>query len=534
MESPLARPDTARAPGAARRRTGDVPVTPSPRGSWGSNASPSRSSTSGPHLVGGGGAPPPTMPVPRQDLPLAAPSAPPAPPRRSPRTTGETPSLDDRLEGLAARATPPHGADRPASRPPMDEPLAPDPLVDERMVLPGPTAPAYDSRPDRYEDPYGGDVYDDTYGDDDYEDYGASYDRDEPSRRFARGCGRPAAAAMIVAGLVVLLLLIGLFWVRRQIDPGGDPGPKVRVEVVAGQSTGEIGETLEKAGVITNSTVWTWYVRLKGGGDIQAGVYEIPTNLSMDDALKALEAKPLPPGTKRVTVPEGQTLGQIKARLTSGDKAVPGFTAAGFDAALKDPAVRSKYLPPGQTSLEGTFFPDTYDLAKEAKEKDLLLKMRDQFDSTLDGLNLETIAEQQGRSPYEVLVVASLIEEEARVDTDRSKIARVIYNRLAKGTPLQIDAALCYEKRQTPCVVTAADKQSDSGYNVYKVKGLPPTLIAAPGRKSIEAALHPAVGDWVYYVLDPNLPKGEHFFTADYAEFQSAKQRCKDAGLGCG
>lgn len=339
--------------------------------------------------------------------------------------------------------------------------------------------------------------------------------------------------AFAALGVVCILFLMGAFWVKRQIDPGGPPGEKVRVEIVAGQSTGEIGSTLEKAGIIESSSVWTWYIRLKGGGDIQAGVYDINTNLSMDEALKALEAKPLPPGTKRVTVPEGQTVLQMQQRLTESDKKVEGFTPEGFTAALADPAVRSKYLQPDQ-SVEGTFFPNTYDLAKDATEKTALAKMRDEFDATMDDLGVNAGAAALNRTPYEIVIIASIIEEEARVAEDRAKVARVIYNRLDQEIALYIDAINCYDLNPAPCVPSNVDFEVDSPYNSRKVKGLPPTPIAAPGRASLEAALHPAEGDWLYYVLDPQLPEGTHRFTASIDEFNAAKARCEDAGLGCG
>jgi UPF0755 protein len=481
------------------------------------------------------------------------------------RPTGENPAFADRLDGLVSRATPPHGhregapaprprdplaAPRPEPRgapPPADElpPTAPVPVArPPARPAPGPgpapsVVPAPGRRPpyepgyeEPYDDGYGVDGYDDSYGDEPYDEF----DEDEPVDPERRsGCGRPV---MILAGagvLMVLVLLVAMFWVRGQIDPGGEPGDTVRVEIVAGQSTGEIGTVLEEAGVISSATLWPWYVRFKGGGDIQAGVYEIPTNLSMGEALDALADKPLPPGTKRVTIPEGQTIGEIRARVTEGEQAVAGFTPEGFDAALADPVVRSKHLPADQESLEGTFYPETYDLAEDATEVDLLTKMRDEFDATMDELGVDAGAEAVGLSPYEVLIVASIIEEEARVDEDRPRVARVIYNRLAEAPRLLfIDAINCYGAQMVPCIPNELDFEAESPYNSRKTPGLPPTPIAAPSRKSIEAALHPAEGPWTYYVLDPDLGEGRHLFTDSEQEFEAAKDRCRDAGLGCG
>jgi UPF0755 protein len=114
-------------------------------------------------------------------------------------------------------------------------------------------------------------------------------------------------------------------------------------------------------------------------------------------------------------------------------------------------------------------------------------------------------------------------------------IARVIYNRLAQGIPLGVDATICYALDERPCELDEEDLAIDSPYNSRQVAGLPPTPIAAPGRAALEAALNPADGPWLYYVLDPNAEiEGGHFFTDDYDEFLRVKNECEAAGLGCG
>jgi UPF0755 protein len=128
--------------------------------------------------------------------------------------------------------------------------------------------------------------------------------------------------------------------------------------------------------------------------------------------------------------------------------------------------------------------------------------------------------------------VASLIEEESKVPEERPMVARVIYNRLRQGMPLGIDATSRYEAEIEGRERGDIDFTSDSPYNTRRVRGLPPTPIASPGRASIEAALDPAEGPWLYYVLED--AEGNHFFTESNSEFLAAKQRCEDAGLGCG
>ncbi|MDZ7733435.1 MAG: endolytic transglycosylase MltG [Acidimicrobiia bacterium] len=204
-----------------------------------------------------------------------------------------------------------------------------------------------------------------------------------------------------------------------------------------------------------------------------------------------------------------------------------GTDPAELDAALDQ--VTSRYLPSEDTSLEGFLFPDTYELAEEDAGNELALVTRlvEEFDRVATELGYGE-PNPFGLSAYELVIVASLIEEEARVPEDRTKISRVIHNRLEQGMTLGIDAALLYELGHTDSL-TQSQLETDSPYNTRLNAGLPPTPIAMPGRGSLEAALNPAEGDWLYYVLADE--SGAHFFTSDYDEFLAQKQASQDAGL---
>jgi UPF0755 protein len=130
-------------------------------------------------------------------------------------------------------------------------------------------------------------------------------------------------------------------------------------------------------------------------------------------------------------------------------------------------------------------------------------------------------------TPYEAIIVASLIERESQVPEERAKVARVIYNRLAQGMPLGIDASLNYALGRP--ATTQSQLATDSPYNLREVAGLPPTPIAVPGRAALEAAVAPVPGDWLYYVLADE--SGRHTFTDTYEEFLDAKAECQAAGL---
>jgi UPF0755 protein len=369
----------------------------------------------------------------------------------------------------------------------------------------------------------------DDFGDDVYYDADDGGDDDLPRRR---GC-RAALAVLLV--LVLAAGAAGWFawaWVQDQIDPPGEPGELVMVDIPEGTSTAGIGRVLEDAGVIENATVWNWYTKLHDVGTFQAGSYEMQRNSSIDEAVDALGADPLPPDSRMVTVPEGYTTAQTLARLADPAEGIPGFTPDALQAALALPTSRSAYLPADATSIEGTLFPESYAVEDGEDPAMVLQKMVVHFDEVMGELDANNRAAQLGYSPYQVLIVASLVEKEARVPEDRAKVARVIYNRLAAGTPLGIDATLCYEQAETPCSLTESELAAASAYNTRVLAGLPPTPIAAPGRASIEAALAPADGDWVYYVLAGE--DGHHAFTASYDEFQELKAECAEKGLGCG
>ncbi|HET9610750.1 MAG TPA: endolytic transglycosylase MltG, partial [Acidimicrobiales bacterium] len=384
-------------------------------------------------------------------------------------------------------------------------------------------------------DDYGDDAYaDDGYGDDGYYDEYDEIDDEADDLPRRKGC-RNALVALAV--LVVLAMVAGWFawsWAQDKIDPPGEPGEVVIVDIPEGTTTAGVGDILADAEVITDSGMWGWYTRLREVGTIQAGRYEMRLNSSFAEAIDDLGNDPFPPDSRLVTIPEGLTQAQIAERLADPETGVPGFTVEGVEAALADPASRSPVLPENQPLLEGTLFPETYAVEDGDTEADVIQRMVAQFDDVAADLQLQSRAEAVGLSPYEVVIVASMIEREAGIVEDGPRIARVIYNRIEAGEPLGIDATSCYEKGEIPCTLTDDELTDNTPYDTREQTGLTPTPIASPGRASLEAALAPADGDWRWYVLDAEKNDGSSYFTNDYDDFLAAKQRCTEAGLGCG
>jgi len=397
--------------------------------------------------------------------------------------------------------------------------------------------PPHDREPDPedgFEDEYD-DRHDDPYDEwDDHERPGYDHEDEADYVTLRRESSRGRRVLAVLGGVALVLVLAvggaGL-WVRGQIDPSGEPGTPISIEIPEGATSDDIGKLLADEGIITSDFVWGWYLRINGGGPFQAGLYELAPNSAMGDVVDILSAGPKPPDERSFTVPEGLTVPEVVARLADPDKGL-GFDAATLQQLLDTGQVRSAFQPADQPSNEGILFPETYRVAADADELAVLQLMVAQLDATMTELGVETAQERFNLTPYEILITASLIEEETKVDAERSKVARVIYNRLKDGIPLGIDATSRYEAELEGRDREDIDFESDSPYNTRRQAGLPPTPIASPGRASIEAALNPADGPWIFYVLQD--AEGNHFFTDSNREFLAAKERCKEAGLGCG
>ncbi|SNS61070.1 UPF0755 protein [Geodermatophilus saharensis] len=338
-------------------------------------------------------------------------------------------------------------------------------------------------------------------------------------------------ALLVLAGLVAGIVfggraLIGLVNPEAEDYTGAGTGT-VQVRVGEGDTLSDIARTLVDAGVIASGEPFVDAAEGQPAATgIQPGVYSMREQMSGAAALDLL----LDPATRqvsRVTVPEGFTVEATLQRIAE----TTGLPIEDLRAAAADPAALG--LPAyANGSLEGFLFPATYDVEPDATAADVLESMVSRFTEMAADLQLEQRAAAAGRSVYDVVVVASMVQSETLLDEERPNVAQVVYNRLAQGIPLGIDATLAYGLQKNGNELTVTDLQTDSPYNTRTRAGLPPTPISAPGEASLEAALAPSTGDLLYYVLESQ--DGRHFFTASYDEFVAARQRCADAGLGCG
>jgi UPF0755 protein len=302
-------------------------------------------------------------------------------------------------------------------------------------------------------------------------------------------------------------------------DYTGAGKSSVTVTVPEGASLDEIGGILVDADVIKSTKAWDEAVRSEERAtSVQAGRYIMRTQIPAEDALALL----INPGESRVrvqfTIKEGLRLSHQVDALAAGTR----IPKAQFQAALKKPKDLGlpRYV---KNNPEGVLFPETYELTASATAKSTLQQMVRQYKTVAAEIDLEARAKALKRKPYEILIVASIIEREVRHEEDRAKVARVIYNRLDEGMKLGMDSTVAYAENLKTTTTTPQDRDSDSPYNTYKFKGLPPGPISAPGKAALEAAANPEDGKWLYFVT-VNLDTGETKFAETEEEFEKIRQ----------
>jgi UPF0755 protein len=287
----------------------------------------------------------------------------------------------------------------------------------------------------------------------------------------------------------------------------------------------EIGDLLARDGVVSSG--FFFYLRAKLDGDssnLYPGTYHLKLDMSYGQALKVLTTPPPRIPTTNVTIVPGETRAQVDARLRA--EGVAGSYAA---ATRSSPVLRPTwYRAPARTpSLEGFLFPDTYQLRSPISIRALVADQLTQFRHVFSRVGLG-YARSHGLSPYDVLIIASIVEKEASTVRDRPLVASVIYNRLKIGLPLGMDSTTRYEFNDYTKPLTNSQLASPSPYNTRLHAGLPPTPIDSPGLASIQAAAAPANTNYLYFVVKP-CGNGEMTFTSSYNQFLADSARYQQA-----
>jgi UPF0755 protein len=328
-------------------------------------------------------------------------------------------------------------------------------------------------------------------------------------RRRADVPVRTGSHVSILGGLLKLVLLsavVGalLFGALRYTgiigadDYRGTGSGSVEVVVPPGATGVQIGQALEKAGVVKSAEAfYQESLQDKRSAMIQPGTFKLKKQMSSEAAMDALLNRANRIETN-VVIPEGSRVGEIVEAIANGSD----ISEDDLEDVLDDPEALG--LPEeADGNPEGYLFPATYTVEDGMTAQDLLSQMVAQTVKVQQELNLDQRAAELDMTGEEILTVASILEYEARRDEDYPKVARVLYNRLDEDIPLQLDSTVSYvSKRKGDVWTTSAERADPSEYNTYQHIGLPPGPIGSPGRKTIEAALNPAEGSWLYFFAD--------------------------------
>ena len=345
----------------------------------------------------------------------------------------------------------------------------------------------------------------------------------EPAPSKRNGCWTLFKLFLGMGAVLVLIGIAGvflLFLAYQQVVQPGVPGKIVSVTVPEGATGKDIGKLLAAEDLIEHEILFRIALRIEGaGGPLKHGRYELPQGLSASQLLErlrkgptqALKAEEIPDECK-VTIPEGLTIAQTADLFPN-----PGA----FIKAASDPAHVARLGIQADT-LEGFLMPNTYFFDEQPEESDVIRRMVLQFEKEYAALTEEI----PGAADYDkntIVTVASLVEEEARVDDERALVAAVIYNRLDRNMALQMDSTIQYALKKYGQRILYEDRETDSPYNTYKHTGLPPGPISNPGVASLRAAMQPAQEDYLYFVS--NADGKTHTFSSTDAEHVRAVRR---------
>jgi len=321
-----------------------------------------------------------------------------------------------------------------------------------------------------------------------------------------------------IATIVIVVLLIAYFGLAIFKQSSN---PKQEVIVPAGSSVSQISNILQDKGIIPNTFVFKVGLYLSGKArNLKPGKYILKKEMGYKETVNALAAGPKI-SIFSITIPEGYENSKIVSLLC---KENPKFSSKKVTALISNSQNFNAFpfLSNKETkSLEGFLFPDTYQFSEENKIEDVINLMLKQFSKKTAGINWANNPMKYNTA--QIVIIASMIEAEARAPLERPLISSVIYNRLKKGMRLEVDATVqyCLPKRKPK--LFESDLKVASPYNTYQKKGLPAGPIGNPGLSSIKAALKPAKTSYLYYVLTDS-KKGTHTFTNTYEEFLKARK----------
>lgn len=332
---------------------------------------------------------------------------------------------------------------------------------------------------------------------------------------------------LFVLFVISILALGGVsYWIYSSLNNPQKHGKANHfIEIPKGSTPNEIIEKLTNEGVLASALPVQIYLRSFGeAGKLKAGEYQFSSPITPLQVLKELEKSEQ--RTTKLTVPEGYTRFDIAKRISDNFTFNPPLDDKDV-LALMDDASLIKDIDPQAKNLEGYMFPSTYNFPKTVTAPQIIKTMVEQFKKVWKP-EWNDRARQLGRTPHEIVTIASLIETESKFDDERAVVASVINNRLKKNIPLGIDQTAVYiakMRNRWDGVINKSDLEVDSPYNTRKYGGIPPGPISSVSESALEAALNPAQTDYIFYVLNVEKNDGSHNFYASASDFERGKAK---------
>lgn len=335
-----------------------------------------------------------------------------------------------------------------------------------------------------------------------------------------------------IAKFIAVILILGVFggylsWQYNDYLSPVEVEGEVKVIIPKGSSTSTISEILYDKGVIKNPYVFRFYIEHEEvASKLQAGTYYFSGTVSLEDLCSELQKGVIHAEAVKVTIPEGKKVTEtieilVKAGFGDYDKFIEYCNEGDFSKYEWIPDAKDVVEPANR--LEGFLAPDTYEFYADATEKHIIDTLLAQFDKVWTS-EYDKKAADLGYSVYEIVTIASLIEREVKLDSERPLVASVIYNRFDKGMLLEFCSSIQFLFDEPHPVITFEDTEMESPYNTYKYKGLPPGPVAAPGKAAIEAALNPEDTDYLYFRTKDD-GTGGHYWNKTYEEHLKAGQK---------
>ncbi len=331
---------------------------------------------------------------------------------------------------------------------------------------------------------------------------------------------------ILAAVFILLLIVVGgvSFWIYKSLHaPVKHEKTNQFIQIPKGSSTNEIISKLTAEGIIKSELPVQIYLRSFGDSSkIQAGAYQFASPITPLEVLKEMEKGE--ERTLKLTIPEGFTRFDIAKRIAEKFPQTPPMDEKAI-LNLMDDVSLIKDFDASAKNLEGYMFPTTYNVQKDVTPKQIIRMMVEQFKKTWKP-EWNDKAKQLGRTPHEIITIASLIETESRIEAERPVVASVIYNRLKQNIPLGIDQTAVYiakMQNRWDGTIHKSDLEADSPYNTRRFGGIPPGAISSVSESAIKAALNPAETDYIYYVLDVSKTDGTSAFFNNARDFERAK-----------